>query len=67
METIRSRFHKTIAHSPAEEVIVLDVWNKLRAWKELQMEKFFPRLLLEEPELEYLFGQALAEHGGQLL
>lgn len=50
---------EAIALSPAEEVIVKDVWNKLRAWKELQMEKFFQRLLLEEPELEYLFGQAL--------
>ncbi|HEY9611033.1 hypothetical protein [Allocoleopsis sp.] len=42
-----------------EEVIVKDVWNKLRAWKELQLEKFFKRLLLEEPELEYLFGEAI--------
>lgn len=42
-----------------EEVIVKDVWNKLRAWKELQMEKFFKRLLLEEPELEYVFGEAI--------
>lgn len=25
METIKSRFHKTIAHSPAQEVIVKDV------------------------------------------
>jgi hypothetical protein len=33
-------------------VIVKDVWNKLRAWKELQMEKFLKRMLLEEPELE---------------
>ncbi|OUL35756.1 nitric oxide synthase oxygenase [Nostoc sp. 106C] len=45
--------------TPPEEVIVKDVWNKLRAWKELQMEKFFKRLLLEEPELEYLFGEAI--------
>ncbi len=45
--------------APSEEVIVKDVWNKLRAWKELQMERFFQRLLLEEPELEYLFGEAL--------
>lgn len=45
--------------SPFEEVIVKDVWNKLQAWKELQMEKFLKRLLLEEPELEYLFGEAL--------
>lgn len=44
---------------PSEEVIVKDVWNKLRAWKELQMEKFLKRLLLEEPELEYLFGEAI--------
>jgi sulfite reductase alpha subunit-like flavoprotein/nitric oxide synthase oxygenase domain/subunit/hemoglobin-like flavoprotein len=42
-----------------EEVIIKDVWNKLRAWKELQMEKFLKRLLLEEPELEYLFGEAI--------
>lgn len=45
--------------SPPEEVIVKDVWNKLRAWKELQMEKFIQRLLLEEPELEYVFGEAI--------
>jgi sulfite reductase alpha subunit-like flavoprotein/nitric oxide synthase oxygenase domain/subunit/hemoglobin-like flavoprotein len=45
--------------SPQEEVIVKDVWNKLRAWKELQMEKFLKRLLLEEPELEYVFGEAI--------
>lgn len=45
--------------TPPEEVIVKDVWNKLRAWKELQMEKFLKRLLLEEPELEYLFGEAI--------
>ncbi|MBW4513162.1 MAG: nitric oxide synthase oxygenase [Scytonematopsis contorta HA4267-MV1] len=45
--------------SPQQEVIVKDVWNKLRAWKELQMEKFFQRLLLEEPELEYIFGEAI--------
>jgi sulfite reductase alpha subunit-like flavoprotein/nitric oxide synthase oxygenase domain/subunit/hemoglobin-like flavoprotein len=45
--------------TPPEEVIVKDVWNKLRAWKELQMEKFLKRLFLEEPELEYLFGEAI--------
>lgn len=45
--------------SAPEEVLVKDVWNKLRAWKELQMEKFLKRLLLEEPELEYLFSEAL--------
>jgi len=45
--------------TPPEEVIIKDVWNKLRAWKELQMEKFLKRLLLEEPELEYLFGEAI--------
>lgn len=45
--------------SPQEEVIVKDVWNKLRAWKELQMEKFLLRLLLEEPELEYIFKEAI--------
>jgi sulfite reductase alpha subunit-like flavoprotein/nitric oxide synthase oxygenase domain/subunit/hemoglobin-like flavoprotein len=45
--------------TPQEEVIIKDVWNKLRAWKELQMEKFMKRLLLEEPELEYIFGEAL--------
>ena len=44
--------------TPQEEVIVKDVWNKLRAWKELQMEKFMKRLLLEKPELEYIFGEA---------
>lgn len=49
--------------SPPEEVIVKDVWNKLRAWKELQIEKFLKRLLLEEPELEYLFGEAIDSAG----
>ena len=49
--------------TPPEEVIVKDVWNKLRAWKELQMEKFVKRLLLEEPELEYLFGEAIDSAG----
>ncbi|HEY9675879.1 MAG TPA: nitric oxide synthase oxygenase [Waterburya sp.] len=49
----------SIPLSPPEEVIVKDTWNKLRAWKELQMEKFLKRLLLEEPELEYIFGEAL--------
>ena len=41
-----------------EAVIVKDVWNKLRAWKELEMETFFKRLLLEMPELGYVFGEA---------
>lgn len=50
---------EAIPLTPAEEVIVKDVWNKLRAWKELQMEKFFKRLLLEEPELEHIFGEAI--------
>ncbi|HEY9613356.1 MAG TPA: hypothetical protein V6C93_28695, partial [Allocoleopsis sp.] len=45
--------------SPQEEVIVKDVWNKLRAWKELQMERFLKRLLYEEPELESIFGDAI--------
>ena len=49
--------------TPSEEVIIKDVWNKLRAWKELQMEKFWKRLLLEEPELEYLLGDAIASIG----
>ncbi|MBD1847867.1 nitric oxide synthase oxygenase [Cyanobacteria bacterium FACHB-63] len=49
--------------TPQEEVIVKDVWNKLRAWKELQLEKFVKRLLLEEPELEYLFGEAIDSIG----
>ena len=50
---------EAVSLTPQEEVIVKDVWNKLRAWKELQMEKFMKRLLLEEPELEYIFGEAL--------
>lgn len=45
--------------SVPEAVIVKDVWNKLRAWKELQMETFFKRFLVEAPELEYLFGEAI--------
>lgn len=48
-----------IALTSPEEVIVKDVWNKLRAWKEVQMEKFLKRLLLEEPELESVFGEAI--------
>ncbi|MCT7981761.1 nitric oxide synthase oxygenase [Laspinema sp. A4] len=48
-----------ICLTPQEEVIVKDVWNKVRGFKELQMEKFFKRLLLDEPELEYLFGEAI--------
>lgn len=44
--------------TPAEEVLVKDVWNKLRAWKEVKMEAFFKRLLLEEPDLEYIYGDA---------
>jgi hypothetical protein len=32
--------------TPQEEVIVKDLWNKLQAWKELQMENFIKRLLL---------------------
>ncbi|GFE71204.1 nitric oxide synthase oxygenase [Chroococcus sp. FPU101] len=51
---------EAVTLTSAEEVIVKDVWNKLRAWKELQMEKFLKRLLLEEPELEYQFGEAIA-------
>ena len=43
-----------------EAVIVKDVWNKLRAWKELEMETFFKRLLLEAPELNHVFGEAYA-------
>lgn len=50
---------ESVPLSPQEEVIVKDAWNKLRAWKELQMEKFLKRLLLEEPELEYIFGEAI--------
>ena len=44
--------------TPKEEIIVKSVWNKLRAWKELQMEKFMKRLLLYEAELEHIFGEA---------
>ncbi|MBE9004318.1 nitric oxide synthase oxygenase [Fortiea sp. LEGE XX443] len=50
---------EAIPLTAAEEVIVKDIWNKLRAWKELQMEKFFKRLLLEAPELEHIFGEAI--------
>ncbi|MDZ8240117.1 MAG: hypothetical protein RMZ69_23695 [Nostoc sp. ChiQUE01a] len=45
--------------TPQEEVLVKEVWNKLRSWKELQIEKFFKRLLLEELDLQYLFGEAI--------
>lgn len=44
--------------TPQEEIIVKGVWNKLRAWKELQMEKFMKRLLLYKAELEHIFGEA---------
>ena len=42
-----------------EAVIVKDVWNKLRASKELQMEIFLKRLLLEVPQLECIFGEVI--------
>lgn len=46
--------------TPSEEVIIKDVWNKLRAWKELQMEKFLKRLLLEiQPETQVIVGEPL--------
>ncbi len=45
-----------ITLTPQEEVIVKDVWNKVRSFKELLMEMFFKRLLWEEPDLEYYFG-----------
>ncbi|RCJ28994.1 nitric-oxide synthase [Nostoc minutum NIES-26] len=57
--SIEVEIPEAVTLTPQEEVIVKDVWNKLRAWKELQMEKFFKRLLLEEPELEYVFGEAI--------
>lgn len=57
-EEVEVEIPEAVLLTPQEEVIVKDVWNKLRAWKELQMEKFLQRLLLEEPELEYLFGEA---------
>ncbi|MBN4004697.1 nitric oxide synthase oxygenase [Nostoc sp. LPT] len=56
---IKVEIPEAILLTPPEEVIVKDVWNKLRSWKELQMEKFLKRLLLEEPELEYVFGEAI--------
>ncbi|MEH2257620.1 nitric oxide synthase oxygenase [Nostoc sp.] len=56
---IKVEIPEAVPLTPPEEVIVKDVWNKLRSWKELQMEKFLKRLLLEEPELEYVFGEAL--------
>lgn len=59
-ESVEVELPQPITLTPQDEVIVKDVWNKLRAWKELQMEKFLKRLLLEEPELEYLFGEAIA-------
>lgn len=58
-EPVAIELPPSTALTPQDEVIVKDVWNKLRAWKELQMEKFLKRLLLEEPELEYLFGEAI--------
>jgi sulfite reductase alpha subunit-like flavoprotein/nitric oxide synthase oxygenase domain/subunit/hemoglobin-like flavoprotein len=65
-EDIKVEIPPDLPLTPQEEVIVKDVWNKLRAWKELQMEKFFKRLLLEEPELEYIFGEALDSVGEYL-
>ena len=54
---------EAIPLTPAEEVIVKDVWNKLRAQKELHVEAFFKRLLLEEPELTYIYGEAFDSIG----
>ncbi|MEH2295822.1 nitric oxide synthase oxygenase [Nostoc sp.] len=56
---VEVKIPEAVPLTPPEEVIVKDVWNKLRSWKELQMEKFLKRLLLEEPELEYVFGEAI--------
>lgn len=44
---------------PQEEAIVKDVFNKLRAFKELCMDLFFERLLLEMPELIDTFGDGI--------
>jgi len=44
---------------PQEEVIVKDVFNKLRAFKELVMDLFFERLLLEMPELIDTYGDGI--------
>ncbi|MEL7246502.1 MAG: nitric-oxide synthase, partial [Cyanobacteria bacterium J06573_2] len=45
--------------SSQEEVIVKDVFNKLRAFKELAMDLFFERLLLEMPELIDIYGDGI--------
>lgn len=59
VEKVEVELPQATSLTPQDEVIIKDIWNKLRAWKELQMEKFLKRLLLEEPELEYLFGEAI--------
>ncbi len=42
--------------SVQEQVIVKDTWNKLLAFEELMMEMFFKRMLIEQSDLNDLFG-----------
>lgn len=42
--------------TPQEEVIVKDTWNKALDWKDMVMELFVERMLVEAPELELVLG-----------
>ncbi|MFH7028318.1 MAG: hypothetical protein ACHBN1_23695 [Heteroscytonema crispum UTEX LB 1556] len=52
--------------SPQDEVIVKDVWNKLRAWKELQMEKFWRASIAGGTATGVYFWGSDRWHGRQL-
>ena len=54
-QSIKVEIPAAVTLSTQEKIIVKDVWNKLRAFKELCMEMFFERLLLEAPELLDIF------------
>lgn len=45
--------------TPAEQVIVKDIWNKLLAYQDMLIDMFFERLLHEEPDLIDAFGEAI--------
>lgn len=50
--------------TPQEQVIVKDTWNKVLDWKDMVMQLFVERMLVEAPELEQElgdFGAGLSE------
>jgi hypothetical protein len=56
--------------TPQEEVIVKDTWNKVLDWRDMVMQLFVERMLVEAPELEAIlgeFGLELAEQAFGLM